>query len=84
MKEPCNGICRGEGIIHETRTCSNPRPQHGGARCSGKEVQNTPCFGDCGGKCVVKELFLCTILLHINICLQLYKVLVILPFFASL
>ena len=83
MQWPCPITCS-FAVTNVTRTCTKPEPQNGGAFCSGKPSKTEVCIDNCPGKCMVKELFLYTILLHTNTCLQLYKVLVILPFFASL
>ena len=86
MVGPCINInCDSNvGKVTATRTCTNPQPQNGGAGCNGDASYFQFCYVNCSGKCVVKEPFLCTILLHTNTCLPVFKVLINLPFFASL
>ena len=39
----CSATC-GRGSILRKRTCSNPRPQHGGESCPGETIQKRPCY----------------------------------------
>lgn len=44
---PCSTTC-GDGTKHETRSCTNPAPLHGGRHCQGDSVRVTPCHsGQC-------------------------------------
>nr|XP_034336678.1 integumentary mucin C.1 isoform X8 [Crassostrea gigas] len=44
---PCSATC-GDGTKHETRSCTNPAPLHGGRNCEGDSVRVTPCHtGQC-------------------------------------
>lgn len=38
----CSKKC-GSGIKRRTRTCTNPKPAHGGKKCEGSSVQTRPC-----------------------------------------
>jgi len=43
----CDAAC-GNGQINRTRDCDNPAPQHGGAYCTGLDVDNSTCWnGTC-------------------------------------
>ena len=41
----CSRSC--EGTQTRTRSCTNPRPQHGGANCGGSSSQSISCGGSC-------------------------------------
>jgi len=47
----CSVSC-GEGTQTRARSCSNPRPDHGGATCEGEETESKTCNnGGCPGNC---------------------------------
>nr|XP_034336663.1 thrombospondin-1 isoform X4 [Crassostrea gigas] len=56
---PCSATC-GDGTKHETRSCTNPAPLHGGRNCEGDSVRVTPCHtGQCP-KCTDDQHCSCT------------------------
>lgn len=42
----CSAVC-GEGTAKQTRTCTNPAPQNGGADCVGESEKTVKCKTDC-------------------------------------
>ena len=46
----CSQTC-GEGLQEQTRSCDNPKPQHGGYQCQGDSSQQISCnMGPCPSK----------------------------------
>lgn len=46
----CPVTC-GKGLAERVRTCTNPKPEHGGAFCDGEYEENKECDeGPCPGK----------------------------------
>ena len=54
----CSASCGG-GLKHRERTCTNPKPQHGGANCaSEKEVEAQVCNSQpCPGTCLNSTIY---------------------------
>ena len=48
----CSMNC-GPGVKTRTRSCSSPKPQHGGRNCIGKVVENAPCQVKECGMCII-------------------------------
>ena len=47
----CSADC-GEGVKTRSRSCNNPAPANGGAKCEGEETESKPCNkGVCPGTC---------------------------------
>lgn len=51
---PCSVTC-GIGVLVSTRTCTNPKPQNGGAICVGESTMFSKCIP---GECIVGAVHL--------------------------
>ena len=72
VKCPCGGKTQ-DRTRH--RTCTNPPPENGGAKCNGSAQETQSCKPNpCPSKYVIGELFVCAVLLQTNTWLQLYAV----------
>ena len=53
----CSISCGGGGTQYRNRTCTNPKPDHGGRLCEGDQVQNRTCGDLYCGMCLTLYAF---------------------------
>ena len=75
----CSQTC-GEGLQEQTRSCDNPKPQHGGAQCQGDSSQQISCnLGPCPSKIsylhtsLIKSSMGSSLLMHFDLHLNIFS-----------